>query len=42
MNDIGDWLKALGLGKYVTNFAESEVELSDLPELSEEDVRSCP
>lgn len=38
MNDIGDWLKALGLGKYVTNFAESEVELSDLPELSEEDL----
>ncbi|WP_136659123.1 adenylate/guanylate cyclase domain-containing protein [Nitratireductor sp. XY-223] len=38
MTDIGDWLEALGLGKYVANFAESEVELSDLAELSDEDL----
>lgn len=38
MTDIGGWLKGLGLGKYIANFAESEVELSDLPELSDEDL----
>ena len=38
MTDIGEWLEALGLGKYVANFAESEVEFSDLAELSDEDL----
>lgn len=38
MTDIGDWLEALGLGKYAANFAESEVELSDLAELSDDDL----
>ena len=39
MADIADWLSELGLGKYAQAFAENEIELEDLPHLSEQDLK---
>ena len=38
MSDIASWLKKYGLSKYVAAFAEHEIELGDLPELTDEDL----
>ena len=38
MNDIIDWLEGIGLGKYAQAFAENEIDLEVLPELSEQDL----
>lgn len=38
MSDIASWLKKRGLSKYATAFAEHEIELGDLPELTDEDL----
>ena len=37
--DITQWLEELGLAKYASTFAENEVDLDVLPELSEEDLK---
>jgi len=39
MSDLSAWLGALGLERFSAIFAENEVELGDLPELSEEDLK---
>ena len=36
---LNAWLEQLGLAKYYPAFAESEVELSDLPDLTEDDLK---
>jgi class 3 adenylate cyclase/tetratricopeptide (TPR) repeat protein len=38
MSDIQSWLEARGLGKYATVFAENDVDLEVLPELSDGDL----
>ena len=38
MSDIAAWLSNLGLAKYADAFAAHEVEVVDLPELSEDDL----
>jgi class 3 adenylate cyclase/tetratricopeptide (TPR) repeat protein len=37
--DIGDWLEALGLGRYAEVFAENEIDLSVLPHITEDDLK---
>jgi len=37
MQQIADWLEKLGLGQYALRFAENGIDLSVLPELTEED-----
>ena len=39
MTDIAAWLEQLGLIKYAPTFSENEVELADLSELSEDDLK---
>lgn len=39
MSDLAAWLDALGLGKYAPAFAAQEVELADLEELGEDDLK---
>ena len=39
MTDIAAWLEQLGLTKYAPIFSENEVELADLSELSEDDLK---
>ncbi|NIV76869.1 MAG: hypothetical protein GWN37_19135, partial [Gammaproteobacteria bacterium] len=34
-----EWLDGLGLGKYAETFAENEIEMGDLPHLSDADLR---
>ncbi len=38
-NDIAGWLEGLGLDQYAPAFAENDVELSDLPHLTEDDLK---
>ncbi len=38
-DDIRRWLEELGLGEYATAFEENRLELSHLPDLSEDDLR---
>jgi len=37
--DVGEWLKALGLGKYVETFVENDVDLNVLPDLKDVDLK---
>ncbi len=39
MTSIGAWLEQLGLAKYAPIFSRNEVELDDLSELSEDDLK---
>ena len=39
MTDFAKWLEQLGLAKYAPIFSENEVELADLSELSEDDLK---
>ena len=39
MNDSATWLEHLGLERYYPAFTENEVEFSDLPDLTEDDLR---
>jgi class 3 adenylate cyclase/tetratricopeptide (TPR) repeat protein len=39
MAEVEAWLKALGLGRYARRFAENDIDLEVLPELSEEELR---
>ncbi|MCZ6772533.1 MAG: SAM domain-containing protein [Proteobacteria bacterium] len=38
-DDIARWLEELGLGQYVQAFANNEIDLEVLPELTEDDLR---
>ena len=37
MRQIADWLEKLGLGQYALRFAENGIDLSVLPELTDQD-----
>ena len=37
---IAKWLDGLGLGKYITAFAENDIDFRALPHLTEEDLKS--
>ena len=39
IDDLHKWLDELGLGKYAGVFAENEIDLGDIPHLTEEDLR---
>ncbi len=39
MTEIAAWLEQLGLAKYAPIFSENEVELADLSELTEDDLK---
>jgi class 3 adenylate cyclase len=39
MSDLETWLERLGLSKYHAAFTENEVEFSDLPDLTEDDLK---
>ena len=39
MQQIGDWLKKLGLSEYARRFAENHVDFSVLPELTDQDLK---
>ena len=38
MPDIAQWLTELGLEKYISDFAEAEIDLATLPDLVEDDL----
>lgn len=40
MTKVGDWLDGIGLGQYATIFDENDIGYSELPELTEGDLRS--
>jgi hypothetical protein len=39
LSDISRWLSDLGLEKYVSAFADAEIDFETLPELAEEDLK---
>ncbi len=39
MNNIGQWLEELGLGRYASLFVENEVDFGVLPDLTEQDLK---
>ena len=39
MQEMADWLKALGLPDYARAFAENGIDVSVLPHLTDQDVR---
>jgi SAM domain (Sterile alpha motif) len=39
MQQIADWLQKLGLGQYAQRFAESEIDVSVLPHLTDQDLK---
>ena len=38
MQQIGDWLKKLGMSEYAPRFVENRVDLSVLPDLTDQDL----
>jgi hypothetical protein len=39
MQQIADWLEKLGMSEYVQRFAESRIDLSILPDLTDQDLK---
>ncbi len=39
MNDLSRWLDALGLGRYAAAFAENDIDLEVLPQLTDQDLK---
>src|SRR6516162_1673230 len=39
MQAIADWLKNLGMSEYAQRFAENDIDLSVLPDLTDQDLR---
>jgi SAM domain (Sterile alpha motif)/Adenylate and Guanylate cyclase catalytic domain len=39
MQEIADWLKALGMSEYVTRFAENRIDFSVLRDLTDQDLK---
>jgi hypothetical protein len=37
--DVVEWLEALGLGQYAQAFAENDIDLAILPQLSDADLK---
>jgi hypothetical protein len=40
MQQIGDWLAKLGMSEYARRFAENRVDVSVLPDLTDQDLAS--
>ena len=38
MQQIGDWLKKLGMSEYAPRFVENRIDLSVLPDLTDQDL----
>ncbi len=38
-DDVGQWLEALGLSRYVDNFAENEIGMELLADLADDDLK---
>jgi hypothetical protein len=38
MQQVTDWLEKLGLSEYAQRFAENDIDLSILPELTDQDL----
>jgi hypothetical protein len=39
MHQIADWLEKLGMSEYAQRFAENDIDLSVLPDLTDQDLR---
>ena len=39
MQQIAEWLETLGLGQYAQRFAENDITLAILPELTDQDLK---
>ena len=39
MQQIADWLEKLDLGQYAERFAENEIDVSVLPDLTDQDLK---
>jgi class 3 adenylate cyclase len=39
MQQIGDWLKKLGMSEYAERFAQNDIDTSVLPELTDQDLK---
>ena len=39
MQQVADWLEKLGLGQYAQRFAENEITVSILPDLTDADLK---
>ena len=39
MQQIADWLEKLGMSEYAQRFAENDIDLSVLPDLTDQDLR---
>ena len=39
MQQIADWLEKLGMSEYTQRFAENRIDLSDLPELTDQHLK---
>ena len=39
MQQIADWLKKLGMSEYINRFVENRIDLSVLPELTDQDLK---
>ena len=39
MQQIADWLKKLGMSEYADRFAENRIDLSALPDLTDQDLK---
>jgi hypothetical protein len=41
MQQIADWFKKLGMSEYAPRFVENRIDLGILPDLTDQDLRSC-
>jgi hypothetical protein len=39
MQQVAEWLEKLGLGRYAQRFAENDVSLAVLPDLTDQDLK---
>jgi len=42
MQQIAEWLDDIGLSEYSQRFAENGIDISVLPDLTDQDLRVCP
>jgi hypothetical protein len=40
MQQIGDWLKKLGISEYVERFAENDIDMAVLPDLTDQHLKT--
>jgi hypothetical protein len=39
MQQVAEWLEKLGLGRYAQRFAENDISISVLPDLTDQDLK---